>query len=73
MNDFSYSADDFKLPSFNLDNVLKDIMLNRHQILEDFSRAYLAETGLMPSECKLVQQVSADGMTTTWSFQKRGI
>lgn len=46
------------------------IMANRERYLE----AWIAETGLLPSECEVVERQSADGfdISTTTIVQKRG-
>jgi hypothetical protein len=52
-----------------IETLIADIANRRAQILEDFTRAYLAETGLRPSECELCER--RDGMTLRWYFRKR--
>jgi hypothetical protein len=37
------------------EKLMSQIMDNRNKILEDFTKAYLAETKLMPSEVQLVE------------------
>lgn len=47
--------------------IVKEIMEKRHQILEEFCKAYLAETGAMPSEVTLVEERYADRYE--WHFE----
>jgi hypothetical protein len=47
-----------------------EVIENRAKILEDFTKAYIAETGLMPSQIRCVWQNSLDNMTTRVWFEK---
>lgn len=53
----------------SLNEILEEIRRNRAQILEDFTRAYIAETGLPPTQIELCEQ--RDGAMTRWFFRKR--
>jgi hypothetical protein len=52
-----------------INKLVRDIQKNRHKILEDFSKAYLAETGLKPSQVILCE--SFDGSRYKWWFKKK--
>lgn len=39
---------------------------------EELVTAWIAETGLLPSQCELVEQRSSDGLTVTVYVRKRG-
>ena len=54
-----------------LENILKEIRDNKNQILDDFAKAYLAETGLNPSEVEMVEQFDHAKMTYVYSFRKK--
>lgn len=49
--------------------LIKNIIDRRSKILEDFAQAYIAETGLMPSEIEMCEQNS--GFEIRWFFRKR--
>ncbi len=51
-----------------IEELVSQIQAKRNQILEDFARAYVAETGLHPSECELCEQWQGDKMV--WWFRK---
>jgi hypothetical protein len=67
----SFDRSLFESSSESLDSILRPIRDKRTEILEAFSKAYLAETGLLPSQCELVEVRNADGWTFTWFFRKR--
>lgn len=46
------------------------IMSNRNKILEHFTQAYVAETGLRLDEIELIQEQRANNKIV-WYFQKR--
>jgi hypothetical protein len=48
------------------------LIVDKLKILEDFSRAYLAETGLKPSEIVMVWQDLGPGNTKIWFEKKTG-
>jgi hypothetical protein len=54
----------------NIEKKLKQIANKRNKILEQFTKAYLAETGLKPSEIMLVQSFSPTEVK--WWFEKKG-
>lgn len=51
----------------------KIIIEKRNQILDHFSKAYVAETGLMPSQIELVTKQVSDGTTieNVFYFRKK--
>lgn len=53
--------------------MLSSVMRNRKGIIEDFSKAYLAETGLRPSQVVMVEKrINEDNkIVFTWHFEKR--
>ena len=60
----------------DLETLIKDIAENRTKILEDFARAYLAETEYHISEIELVEEElkGKDGYNTLgrkWYFRKK--
>ena len=55
-----------------MDRIAAEHLRIIHQNREVYVAAFLAETGLHPSECELVETRSTDGMTTTVRIQKRG-
>ena len=52
-----------------INKLVKSIITNRVKILDDFSKAYLAETKLKPSQVIMVEQRIGD--TYTWSFRRK--
>ena len=42
----------------------------RHRALDAFARAFLGETGFLPSECELVERIEGNSMV--WFFRERG-
>lgn len=42
--------------NINTEEMLKKLLEKRNEILEQFAKAYLAETGLLPSQIELVTQ-----------------
>ena len=57
-----------------LDTVMADIHLRRAEILEEFSRAYLADNpGVAIGDVQLVQQMEPDGLIFRWWFEKRKV
>ena len=63
------------LPKDNnkINELLDDIMRKRRIILDEFSKAFLAETGWKPSEIMLCEEQRKDGDKSiiSWYFQKR--
>jgi hypothetical protein len=55
--------------SSKIQETVNQVVNNRASIKEDFAKAYLAETGLSPSECELCEQHHSDKVT--WWFRKR--
>ena len=55
-----------------LDKKIDSLMEQRNEILEKFTEAYLAETGLKPSEAELVSRVDDKGKFVMY-FRKREI
>lgn len=53
-----------------IDEVVREVIGNKDKVLEDFARAYIAETGLMPSEIEMVQQDR--GREFVWFFRRKG-
>lgn len=54
-----------------MDKLVKDILTKRGEILEEFAEAYIAETGLKPSQIILHEQRSFDGERISWWFEKK--
>ena len=52
-----------------LTDLVNEIANNGSKILDEFCKAYLAETGLKPSEVELIQTIGNDGIVT-WKFKK---
>jgi len=50
-------------------DLVRDILNQRTQILEEFCQAYIAETGLMPSEIELCEVHRPDKIT--YFFRRR--
>lgn len=40
----------------DINQLVKDVLERRASILEDFAKAFVAETGLMPSEVELCEE-----------------
>ncbi len=55
-----------------IDALVKTIIDKRSEILEDFARAYVAETGLLPSEIELCEQRQPDKIVY-WFRRKEAI
>jgi hypothetical protein len=53
-----------------LQDLLGELRKNRLQILEDFAKAYLADTGLSPKDVVLVQNTS-DPSRCVWYFEAK--
>lgn len=53
------------------EEAVKIILAKRQEILENFSRAYIAETGLMPSQIELCTKQVTDGTTVENIFYFR--
>jgi hypothetical protein len=45
------------------DEAAKIILAKRHEVLDHFAKAYIAETGLMPSQIELCTQQVVNGTT----------
>ena len=43
-----------------IEDVVREVSLKQHKVLEDFAKAYMAETGLKASEIVLCQQQLPD-------------
>jgi hypothetical protein len=56
VNDITYNGID-------INEMVKKLSEERSKILNEFSKAYLAETGVMPSEIELVCQEKIDDKT----------
>ena len=56
-----------------IDKVIKEIGSKRAKILDDFARAYLAETGLKPSEVVLIEHQKEDKVMWFFSRKKENI
>lgn len=55
----------------SIDEIMKRIASKSAEIQERFAEAYLAETGLKPSEVELCQQNR--GNEVVWFFRKRTV
>lgn len=58
----------------SVEEATKYLAEKRNEILEAFSKAYLAETGLMPSEIELVAEqnpMTFDKIETIYYFRKK--
>jgi hypothetical protein len=61
--------------NIDINEMVKTLNKHRDEVLENFSKAYLAETGLMPSEVELVSQVLRNDKTieTVYFFRKKPV
>jgi len=48
---------------------LNEINMNRYKILEDFTKAYIAESGLKPSDIELVEEKR--GLNVVYYFKRK--
>jgi hypothetical protein len=55
-----------------IDEILQRIINTRHKHQELLAAAFLAEVGVPPSQCTLVEERSDDGKTVRWWFERRG-
>ena len=57
----------------NQEEALKKLTEKRDEILNDFAKAYLAETKVLPSEVELVTEQKQEGTTieTVFYFRKK--
>ena len=56
----------------SLDSILKEVILNRYKILEDFCKAYIADNHeIRIGDVMLVESRSLDGRRITWHFERR--
>lgn len=57
----------------DVQEAMKEIMSKRNEILEEFCKAYLAESGLMPSQIELVHTSTNEGneIINTFSFREK--
>lgn len=50
--------------NMSVEEMVKKLQQEKHRIIEEFAKAYLAESGLLPSEVELVtQQITTDKNT----------
>ena len=54
-----------------INKMVRNIMKRRGEILEDFSKAYLAETKLKPSQIKMMEHSDYANDKVTWWFEKK--
>lgn len=62
------------IDDITIEEVVKELEKNRNKILEEFSKAYLAETGLLPSQVELVHKKLplTDGIIEeTYQFRRK--
>lgn len=55
----------------DVSELVREVMSKRARILEDFARAYIAETGLAPSDVQMVETRSDYGGRITWHFERK--
>jgi len=53
-----------------IEEYLKEVRNKRNSILEEFTKAYLAETGLKPSEVEMITELGKNGTMVT-SFRAK--
>lgn len=55
------------------DAVVAEIMKNRQSVLEDFAKAYIADTGLKPSQIELVHkhETNENEIIDTFYFKEK--
>lgn len=51
---------DYSLESISEKDALIEILKKRDEILEQFTKAYIAETGILPSKLELVNEVTEE-------------
>lgn len=51
-------------------DLVNSIIERRQQILEEFTKAWIAENGLPVRDLCLIEEMSADGLKVTWRFEK---
>lgn len=53
--------------------IAKKLVMERNKVLDDFCKAYIAETGIMPSDLELVTREESDGnrFETVYFFRRR--
>lgn len=49
--------------NLNIDEMVKQLIKHKSKILDDFAKAYLADSGLKPNEVVLVEQQVTDNGT----------
>jgi len=54
--------------NIDINEMIKKLSEERSKILNEFSKAYLAETGIMPSEVELVCQEKNEDKTITHTY-----
>jgi len=63
---------EYEIENISLDQMAEQIKKERVKILNEFAKAYLAETQINPSELELVQrQESKDGLVETVYYFRR--
>ena len=73
IKDYMAKEVNIEYKDINLTEALAKLALERDKILEEFTKAYLAETGLKPSEIELVCKQDKLGMTieNVYFFRKK--
>lgn len=64
------------IENLKLENLVQELIKNRDVILNDWAKAYISETGVLPSEVELVEQRSdkiENGKIETIYFFRRKI
>lgn len=52
---------ELEFKDITLEEAMKKLQTEKHKIIEAFAKAYLAETGLMPSEVEMCHQQTTNG------------
>lgn len=64
---------DYQINNIDEDEAVKEIMKKRLEIIEQFTKAYIAETGIFPSQLELVCEKTTEDnvITETYYFKRR--
>lgn len=62
-----------QLNNISVEEAVAELAKHRNKILEEFSKAYLAESGLLPSQVELVHKITTekDIITDIFYFRKK--
>lgn len=61
------------IENIDIENMVKELVQNRNKVLNEFAKAYLAETDTLPSEVELVEKrmPEKDGIIETIYYFRR--